>query len=129
MAADSGNGNDACISLKTGVHGPEHIADVKGGHVLIHQEDMLQLTECREGQQGGLTLPPLVGGNGFLNWRTAMNFPPPAEAQYTFSSRPGMARSTMSRMLASVGIPAMLTCSSLGPMQVCMMGFSGGSQP
>ena len=49
--------------------------------------------------------------------------PPPQEAQYTFCSLPGMARFTMAMMLASVGIPAMLTCSSLGPMQVCMMGF------
>ena len=66
----------------------------------------------------GETLNLLVGSRPIGD----MNFPPPAEAQYTFSSRPGMALSTMSRMLASVGIPAMLTCSSLGPMQVCMMG-------
>jgi len=26
-------------------------------------------------------------------------------------------------MLASVGMPAMLTCPSLGPIAVCMMGF------
>ena len=41
-----------------------------------------------------------------------------------FVSFPGMAFSAMARMLASVQIPVMDTCSSLGPMQVCMMGFS-----
>ena len=59
----------------------------------------------------------------FLNWSTAIYFPPPADEQYTFCSLPGIAFSTIPYMLASVGIPAIDTCSSLGPMQVCIIGF------
>ena len=58
----------------------------------------------------------------FFTWRTAMNLPPPGLVQ-TFFEASGIARSIIWMMLASVGMPAMLTCSSEGPMQVCMMGF------
>ena len=34
-----------------------------------------------------------------------------------------MALSTIVKILASVGIPAIETCSSLGPIHVCMIGF------
>ena len=51
-----------------------------------------------------------------------MYLPPPERWAQTFFTRPGIARSSMPRILASVGMPAMLTCSSLGPMQVWRMG-------
>lgn len=66
---------------------------------------------------------------------TAMYLPPPARCAYTFRTLPGIARSSIPRMLASVGMPAMLTCSSLGPMQVwsigrrlCVRAFTFSSQ-
>ena len=52
-----------------------------------------------------------------------MNLPPPGVAAYTFCTRPGIARFTIDRIDASVGMPAMDTCSSDGPITVCMMGF------
>ena len=75
---------------------------------------MLEFGEGREREQGGLTLAAFVGDGGLRNWSTAMNFPPPQLAAYTLRTRPGMARSTRPRMLASVGMPARFTCSSLG---------------
>ena len=56
------------------------------------------------------------------NWITAIYLPPPEQWAYTFLTLPGSAFSVMPRIDASVGIPAILTCSSEGPMQDCMIG-------
>ena len=65
MALDAGNGDQIQIRLKTGSHGPQDILQVKAVHILIHQKDMLQLGKSGEGQQGRLSLPPLIRGNRF----------------------------------------------------------------
>ena len=64
MAPDAGNGDNVPVSLEAGVHGPQDIVGVKNVHVLIHQDDMLELGEGGEGQQSRLPLLPFIRMNG-----------------------------------------------------------------
>ena len=63
MTSDSRYGDDVRIPLESGVHGPEHIIDVKAVHVLIHDKYMLQLAKGGEGKESCLPLSP------FITWR------------------------------------------------------------
>ena len=64
MAPHSGDRDDVPVTLKTGVHGPEHIVGVKDIHILVHQNDVFQLRECTECQQCSLPLLALIGMDG-----------------------------------------------------------------
>ena len=64
MAPHTGDGDDVPVALETGIHSPEDIVGIEDIHVLVHQDDMLQLRERRECQQGRLPLLSLICVDG-----------------------------------------------------------------
>jgi len=61
MAPHTGNRDNVPVTLKAGVHRPQHIVGVKDVHILVHQDHMLQFREGTERQQCGLPLLALIG--------------------------------------------------------------------
>ena len=61
MAPHTGDRDDIPVTLKAGVHRPQHIICIKDVHILVHQNDVFQLREGTECQQCGLPLLALVG--------------------------------------------------------------------
>ena len=83
VASDSRNCDDICISLESCVHCPEYVAHIKAVYIFIYQECFSSLNAENARSAACLCLPSSLAVN-FLNCRTAIYFPPPADAQYTF---------------------------------------------
>ena len=75
MAPYARNGDDICVSLHSGVHGPKYIFHIKAVYILVYQKYMLQLTESREGQKSRLPLSPFIRRGGLLKLQHCHVFP------------------------------------------------------
>ena len=75
MASDSWNCDDIRISLESCIHRPQYIVHIEAVYILINQEYMFQLTECRECQKRCLSLSSFITGRKLLKLQNGHIFP------------------------------------------------------
>ena len=60
VAVAARDGDEVDVGLETRGHSPHNVAHVEDVDVLVDQDHMLELGECREGEHGGVALTALV---------------------------------------------------------------------